>query len=567
MDLRRQVGVLRSWAALIIVGTVVTAIVAFVIGSVVPKVYQSDARLLVGQALETSTPNVDQFATAQSLAATYGELASSRRVLEPVLAGLGLDDTLDAFRERIAIRTQERQPFIDIVATGSTPEEAKAIVDGIAGELVAISKAVVEEPTDVSSFNEEDLDLIRSQIVETRDELGDLVEIANPTVAQQDRVDILQTRLLSLRSAYAALLQATPDPQSNRLTVIDGGDLVLRPTSPSPLFTLVLGALLGLLATIAAVFLWETVDDRVRSADDVERVTDLGVIGRVLKMPGDRGRGEIYRLATLLYPRSPAAEAFRALRTNLEFAALDQRYRTIVVTSAAAHEGKTVVAANLAIAYAQGGKQVILVDADLRLPGVQLMFGLDNTLGLTDLARSEPPTLAEILHATEVPGLRVLTAGTIPPNPAELLGSQRMKASLARLLDAADVVVFDTAPVGVVTDAALLAADADATILVVRESFASERVVRRGREALAAVNANVAGVVLNFVRPRGGEADPYFGGYLDTAEESPEVRAATSLTTPFRATESRTAAASSKAPPKRRARASQARPRPDPDGE
>lgn len=565
MDLRRQIGVLRSWAALIIVGTVVTAIVAFAIGSVVPKVYQTDARLLVGQALESSTPNVDQFATAQSLAATYGELASSRRVLEPVLAKLGLDDTLDAFRERIAISTQERQPFIDIVASGATPEEAKAIVDGIAAELVAISKAVVEEPTDVSSFNEEDLDLIRSQIVETRDELGGLVEIVNPTVTQQDRIDILQTRLLSLRSAYAALLQATPDPQSNRLTVIDGGDLALLPTSPSPMFTLVLGALLGLLATIAAVFVWETIDDRVRSADDVERVTDLGVIGRVLKMPGDRGRGEIYRLATLLYPRSPAAEAFRALRTNLEFAALDQRYRTIVVTSAAAHEGKTVVAANLAIAYAQGGKQVILVDADLRLPGVQLMFGLDDTIGLTDLARSEAPALDEVLHATEVPGLRILTAGTIPPNPAELLGSQRMKALIARLLDAADVLVFDTAPVGVVTDAALLAADADATILVVRESFASERVVRRGREALAAVNANVAGVVLNFVRPRSGEADPYFGGYLDTGAETPDVHAAASLSSPLRP-ESRTATASSVAPT-RRVRASRARPRPDANGE
>lgn len=558
MDLRRQLGVLRSWAALIIVGTVIAAVVAFAIGSVMPKVYETDARLLVGQALESSTPNIDQFATAQSLAATYGELASSRRVLEPVLARIGLNETLDTFRERISIRTQERQPFIDIVATGSTPEEAKAIVDGISAELVAISKAVVEEPTDVSSFNEEDLDLIRSQIVDTRDEVERLVEIANPSVAQQDRIDTLQTRLLALRSAYAALLQATPDPQSNRLTVIDDGDVATNPTSPSPIFTLVLGALLGLLATVAAVFVWETIDDRVRSADDVERVTDLGVIGRVLKMPGDRGRGEIYRLATLLYPRSPAAEAFRALRTNLEFAALDQRYRTIVVTSAAAHEGKTVVAANLAIAYAQGGKQVILVDADLRLPGLQLMFGLDDTIGLTDLARSDAPSLDTALHATEVPGLRILTAGTIPPNPAELLGSQRMKALIVRLLDAADVLVIDTAPVGVVTDAALLAADADATVLVVRESFASERIVRRGREALAAVNAHVAGVVLNFVRARSGEADPYFGAYLDTSAE--DARAATVLADPLRP-EPRASGASSGSPAARRVRTSQARPR------
>ena len=116
-------------------------------------------------ALPLGKTNIDQFATAQSLAATYGELASSRRVLEPVLAKLGLAETLDAFRERITVITQERQPFIDIVATGATPEEAKSIVDGIAAELVAISKAVVEEPTDVSAFNKEDLDLIRAPLL------------------------------------------------------------------------------------------------------------------------------------------------------------------------------------------------------------------------------------------------------------------------------------------------------------------------------------------------------------------------------------------------------------------
>lgn len=523
MDLRRQIGILRSWALWILLGTVLTAVVASIVGSIVPKVYQTDTRLLVGQALESSTPNIDQFATAESLASTYGELATSRRVLEPILVTLGLDETLDEFRKRITVRTQERQPFIDVTAQGATPEVAKAIVDGIAQELLAISEAVVDDQADVTSFNEEDLELIRSEIVATRDQVAALLEVASPTVAQQTRLDALQTRLLALRTTYANLLQATPDPRSNRLTVIDDGDIAERPSSPGPLFTAVLGALLGLLVMVATVFIWETIDDRVRSAEDLERVTGLGVIGRILKMPGDRGRGELYRLATLLYPRSPAAEAFRALRTNLEFAALDAGYRTIVVTSAAAHEGKTVVAANLAIAYAQSGRRVILVDADLRLPGVQDIFGIDNERGLTDLARSDDGSYEAFLHDTEVPGLRILTAGTIPPNPAELLGSQRIKAVLGRLLTITDVLVLDTAPVGVVTDAALLAANADATVLVARESYASERVVRRGREALAAVNAHVVGAVLNFVRPRAGEADPYFGNYFGAEAATPAI--------------------------------------------
>jgi capsular exopolysaccharide synthesis family protein len=527
VDLRRQIGVLRSWARWIALGTLLTALAAFAISSILPKEYEADTRLLVGQALVTSTPNVDQFATAESLAASYGELANSRRVLEPVHASLGGGESLDAFRARIVVRTQERQPFIDITARGSSPEMAKAIVDGVANQLLEIAAAVVQTEDQVVAFNEADLAVIRTQILETRGELTALVAVKNPTPAQQSRIDTVQGRLINLRSAYASLLAVTPDLPSNHLTVIDSGELATRPTSPGPIFTIVFGALLGLIVMIAAAFIWETTDDRIRTAEDVERVTGLGVIGRILRMPGSKGRKELYSLASLLYPRSPVAEAFRALRTNLEFASLDERHRTIVVTSAAASEGKTVVAANLAVAYAQSGRQVILVDADLRLPGVHTIFGLDSAPGLTDLALSEGLTLQDVLQPTEVPGLRIIAAGTIPGNPAELLGSLRVKGLLAAMRGEADHVVIDTAPVGVVTDAALLAADADATIFVVRESFSSERVVRRGREALASVNARIVGVVLNFVRPRPGEAEPYFATYRDDTVASTDASPAT----------------------------------------
>ena len=530
MDLRRQIGVLRSWARWIALGTVLTALVAFGIGSILPKEYETDSRLLVGQALVSTTPNVDQFATAESLAASYGELASSRRVLEPVHAKLGGGESFEAFRSRIDIETRERQPFIDITARAGTPEAAKAIVDGVAQQLLETAKAVVKAPDDVTNFNDEDLAILRTQIEDTRAELERLVAIRNPSSTQQDRIETVQIRLLNLRSVYAALLAATPSAPSNQLTVIDDGDLATRPTSPGPLFTLGLGAALGFIVMVAAAFIWETTDDRIRTAEDVQRVTGLGVIGRILRMPGDKGRKEIYRLATLLYPRSPVAEAFRALRTNLEFASLDERLRTIVVTSAAAREGKTVVAANLAIAYAQAGRAVILLDADLRLPGVHDMFGLDNEPGLTDLALTDGLALQEVLQPTEIQGLRILTAGTIPGNPAELLGSLKMKSLLASLREEAEHIVIDTAPVGVVTDAALLAADADATVFVVRESYSSEPVVQRARDALAAVNAHLVGVVLNFVRPRAGEAEPYFATYVDEKPAPEAARVANAAT-------------------------------------
>jgi capsular exopolysaccharide synthesis family protein len=273
----------------------------------------------------------------------------------------------------------------------------------------------------------------------------------------------------------------------------------------------VIAAVLGLLALVAVAFLWETLDDRLRTVEDVERATGLSTLGVIGRMPGDRGRKAYYRLATLLYPRSPAAEAFRSLRTNLEFASLDERFRTILVTSSGPNEGKTVVAANLAVAYAQSGRRVILLDADLRRPSVHDMFGLRNDRGLTDLVRTDGLDLSDVIQGTEEANLSVVTSGTLPANPAELLGSHRMQGILAGIREAADLLIVDTSPVGAVTDAAVLASHADATIFVIRGQRTSERLARRGHEALSKVNARIAGAVLNDVQLQAGDAMPYYG--------------------------------------------------------
>jgi non-specific protein-tyrosine kinase len=245
----------------------------------------------------------------------------------------------------------------------------------------------------------------------------------------------------------------------------------------------------------------------------VEKVTGLPTIGTILRMPSERGRKEIYRLATLLNPRSAAAEAFRTIRTNVEFASVDRPLRTITVTSSLPGEGKSVVSANLAVAFGQAGRRTILVDADLRRPGIHTLFSLPNDTGLTDMVLSDAFTLAEVAMDTEEPNLRIVTSGPVPANPAELLGSQRMAVILQRILADADLVILDTAPVGVVTDAALVAARTDSTLLVVSPDLSSERVVRKARVALAHVNARVVGVVLNNVAPRDAQSNPYYGLY------------------------------------------------------
>jgi capsular exopolysaccharide synthesis family protein len=202
-------------------------------------------------------------------------------------------------------------------------------------------------------------------------------------------------------------------------------------------------------------------------------------------------------LVTQTDPRSPVSEAYRTLRTNLEFFSLDEPIRTLVVTSPGAEEGKSTVLANLAVVLAQGGKQVILADCDLRRPTQHTLFGLDNASGLTTMmlnetAQSDPP-----LRETLIDGLRVLPAGPAPPNPAELLGSRRMKEAIAALLEQADVLLFDAPPVLAVTDALVLAVQTDGVLLVVKAGGTRREHVQRAKEQLERVNARIVGAVLN----------------------------------------------------------------------
>ena len=204
-------------------------------------------------------------------------------------------------------------------------------------------------------------------------------------------------------------------------------------------------------------------------------------------------------LVALHDPRSPIAEAYRSLRTNLEFTSLDQPLHSLVVTSAGPEEGKSTTLANLAVTTAETGRKVILVDCDLRRPRLHEIFKLGNSVGLTTMAvdigaMKQPP-----LQETAVPGLLVLTSGPQPPNPAELLGSRRMSEIIEQLTGMADLVMFDTPPVIAVTDAAVLASRVDGVLLVISAGSTRREYVRQAKALLEKVNARVVGAVLTNV--------------------------------------------------------------------
>ncbi|MBI3978842.1 MAG: CpsD/CapB family tyrosine-protein kinase [Chloroflexi bacterium] len=205
------------------------------------------------------------------------------------------------------------------------------------------------------------------------------------------------------------------------------------------------------------------------------------------------------RLVTYSQPRSAVAEAYRQLRTNIQFSSLDRPIRTLLVTSTSPDEGKSTTLANLAITIAQTGNRVVLVDCDLRRPTMHTVFGVKNGTGVTGLMLSDGGEEAA-LQESGIPNLLLLPSGPLPPNPSELLSSRRLSQILDRLSAVADYVLLDSPPVIAVTDAAVLASKVDGVLLVVRAGKTKREMARKAKQLLEKVNARLVGVVLNDVK-------------------------------------------------------------------
>jgi non-specific protein-tyrosine kinase len=207
-------------------------------------------------------------------------------------------------------------------------------------------------------------------------------------------------------------------------------------------------------------------------------------------------------------PRSPAAEAYRTLSTNIQFSSLDRDLRTLLVSSVGPDEGKTIVLANLAITMAESGRRVVMVDCDLRRPGLHQLFGLANQPGLTTMMLDE--LLAPPLQATSVANVSLISAGPLPPNPAELISSERFSRVIERICAHADVVLVDAPPVSAVADATILATRVDGVLLVVDSGRTRRDTARRATDQLQRVGARLLGAVLTNVKPERAQAD-YLG--------------------------------------------------------
>jgi capsular exopolysaccharide synthesis family protein len=276
--------------------------------------------------------------------------------------------------------------------------------------------------------------------------------------------------------------------------------------SPTPRRNVLLGLLLGLVLGVGSVVLLEHLDDSIKSKEDIERnAPGLMVLGVIPLVPQWRDRTQT-RLVAMTEPNSPTAEAYRTLRTSIQFLGLDRSLRVLQVTSPVASEGKSTTLANLAVALSQAGSRVVVVCCDLRRPRIHQFFGVPNEVGLTSVLLGQVPLTKALQSVPGQPRIMVLASGPIPPNPSELLSSQRTADLLSQIANQADIVLVDCPPVLPVTDAAVLARKVDGTLVVASAGMTTTKDLARTIQLLGQVDAPLLGVVLN-----GGTAEAGYG--------------------------------------------------------
>jgi len=324
-----------------------------------------------------------------------------------------------------------------------------------------------------------------------------------------DLYTLLQTRLKE-----AQIAEAVEDPS---VRVVEAAILPNEPVSPRPARNMAFALVLGLMLGVGFAFVREYLDTRIHSGDNVEETIGLAPIGRIPALPlANGGRRSEDALVTVRAGSSVGAEAFRTLRTNVRFVRGGVGAKEMIVTSPGAREGKSVTAANLAAAFALQGIRTLLIDADMRRSVQHFYFGMEREPGLAGLLAGVSTLLDAVRH-TEVEGLDLLPAGTVPPNPAELLGGVRMDDLLANARGSYDALVIDTPPMLAVTDATVLGPKVEGVVLVVRAEQTDRDAASHAIWQLRQVGATVLGVVLNDAKADGAYSyyryyHSYYGG-------------------------------------------------------
>lgn len=534
LDLKVYVRIFWHWLWLIVLCSVMAAAAAYVASIFSVPIYQASTTLMIDEA-RSPTANYQDLLTSERIARTYVELIKRPVTLAQVAQQFGVTkEVLEEAITDVTVTSIRDTQLIKITIEGISPELVVAVAD-------TLPQVFSADVNDVQTQRFAESKRSREQQLKTLDNQIELLEIEideiskSPTAEEEIRLNQLQDDLAQYKSSYAATqrsyeeLELAEMQSTDNVVVVEKAEIPTDPIRPRILINTLLAAIVGLMLAIGIVFLIEYLDDRIKTPHDLHSVIDTPIVGTITRMAQPTGwrkqDANTLRqksLITLHEPRHPITEAYRNLRTNLQFSNVDETLQSLLVTSAMPGEGKTTTAGNLAIVLAQAGHAVILVDADMRKPQQHKIFDLPKSPGIAEAIVANNTPIAFFLRDTPVPNLRILTSGKTTPNPAELLGSKRMKQLIESLRAEADILIFDAPPVLAVTDALVLVNQVQGVLLVVDTAQTARAVVARAAEALMRVNTQLFGVVLNRLvsSPRGYYY--YNDSYYTYEEESPE---------------------------------------------
>lgn len=451
MELGEFLRPLRRWWRLLLASTALAAASSCCYVLRQPAMYEARTTLMIGQALGNPNPTGNELALSQQLTGTYADLVQRRPVREQTMAVLGLH-SLPEYR---ANPLPDRQ-LLEIVVLDTDPVRAKAVADELARQLILQSPTAPQpEEQQRQAFISDQLASLQANILQTQSEITATgVELENAFSALEiseleSEITALQTKLNTLQSNYAALLASTSEGAVNAIEVIEPATLPLVPNDSDKTETVLVVVAIALILAVGTAYLLESLDDTIRTPEDLARVNRTANLPSIPEFRW--GRGSLPILAQDAWS-SPVTESFRALRTGLYAASVNKLRRVLLITSATPREGKSLVAANLAAVLAEAEKKVLLIDADLRRPMQHKLFGVSGDQGLAELLVAlDGPGQSDrgemIKRATQPTGstrLALMAAGTMTPEAVRLLGSDKMKALLETVSQSVDYVIVDS---------------------------------------------------------------------------------------------------------------------------
>jgi capsular exopolysaccharide synthesis family protein len=459
-----------------------------------PLVYTSHTTLMIGRTISDPNPSGNDFFLNQQLSGLYANMATTEPIQNATKKALGL-----TFLPKYVVKPLASNQFIEIDVTDTNAERATRVAAEIANQLILVSPGNAQS-TDKShqDFISKQLDDVQQQIVDTQDQItkkqADLSNLQSAKDLAQTQTDLqtLATKLSLLQTNYANLASASKNNVANILQVIEPAMLPTKPVGPSKYLISALAGLIGLVLSVGASYLMESLDDTLKTPTEVQKFLKLPTIGYFMNL-GKRFGASPY---VYLHPHSQMAEAYRSLRSNIEFSRSENPLHVILVTSLEAKDGKTTVAINLALSLVQTGKQVILVDADLRRPSIHRYLDLPEREGLRDVLE-DSTRLDSALYRWKDTDLLILSNGTPTDDlPDRLLSPSQIETFLYDLRRKADVIVIDSSPL-IVSDAISLAARADGVLIVVRPGHTNKDLIKNMLDKVERAGANIVGVVLN----------------------------------------------------------------------